>query len=100
MEFRFKNLDLYADLAKSSLPDVQNQFCLSKQLSYDAAKLSCENVFIRSVTLIPCGDSLNTLDVSRCNPYNHQSVKTYFLVGISDHVRQRPDLLSLKLYQG
>ena len=37
---------------------MQNQFCLS-----DAAKLSCENVFIRSVTLIPCGDSLNTLDV-------------------------------------
>ena len=42
---------------------MQNQFCLSKQLSYDAAKLSCKNVFIRSVTLIPCGDSLNTLDV-------------------------------------
>ena len=66
MEFRFKNLDL----AKSSLPDMQNQFCLSKQLSYDAAKLSCENVFIRSVTLIPCGDSLNTLD-ARCNPFNY-----------------------------
>ena len=47
---------------------MQNQFCLSKQLSYDAAKLS-KNVFIRSVTLIPCGDSLNTLDV-RCNPHD------------------------------
>ena len=68
MQFRFKNLDsLYADSAKSSLPDMQNQFCLSKQLSDDAAKLSCKTVFIRSVTLIPCGDSLNTLDV-RCNP--------------------------------
>ena len=58
---------MYMQTAKSSLPDMQNQFCLSKQLSCDAVKLSCENVFIRSETIIPCGDSLNTLDV-RCNP--------------------------------
>ena len=84
MKFRFKNLDsLYymisADSAKSSLPDMQNQFCLSKQLSYDAAKLSCKNVFIRSVTLIPCGDSLNTLDV-RCNPLIHDDRFNYLLI--------------------